>query len=374
MKKRVFMWLPMLLLAAVCVGFVSCGDDDDDNGGAIPTPGVVVSTISSSDIMCEEGSSEVSLSAALVPSGGKAVLTATPAVKADAGVIVIAGEYDAEHGKYVFSFSSLEPGVTYTFVITVYNSSNEIVRRSNSREVTVDENHAIAPAPDPEPEPTPGDETPIGLTTCPDENHPHAIDLGLPSGTKWACCNVGATKPEEYGLYFAWGETMGYGSDTSDGHVFDWRYYTWCSGSETSLTKYNKNSRYGIVDNKTELDLADDAAYVNWGSDWCMPSAGQIREFLNSNYTTSVWTSVNGVNGRRVTSKSNGNSLFLPAVGWRGSGGVIEVRTDGNYWSSSLNSGGSSYVACLLYFDSDSWRISGSGARSSGKSVRAVCP
>ena len=365
MKKRVFMWLPMLLLAAVCVGFASCGDDDDDNGGAIPTPETVVSTISSSDITFEEGSSEVSLSAALVPSGGRAVLTATPAVKADAGVIVIVGEYDAEQGKYVFSFSSLESGVTYTIVITVYNSSNEIVRRSKSREVTVDENHAITPAPEPDPEPTPGGGTPVGLV---------AVDLGLPSGTKWANMNVGATKPEEYGLYFAWGETVGYGSDTNDGHVFDWEHYKWCNGSNYTFTKYNTRSSYGTVDNKTELDLEDDAAHANWGGNWHMPSLDQIMELCNSDYTTSEWTSVNGVYGRRVTSKTNGNSIFLPAAGDRLDTSLSSgVGSWGYYWPSSLQPYYSD-VAYYLEFDSDCWGENYGYERCRGLSVRAVCP
>ena len=370
-----FMWLPMLLLAATCVGFASCGDDDD-NGGAIPMPGTVVSTISSSDITCEEGSDELSLSAALVPSGGKAVLTATPAVKADAGVIEIVGKYDAEQGKYVFSFSSLESGVTYTIVITIYNSSNQAVRRSRSREVTVNEEHTVIPTPDPEP--TPGDETPEGETSCPDGNHPHAIDLGLPSGTKWACCNVGATKPEEYGLYFAWGETVGYGSDTSDGHVFNWTTYKWCNcnGSAVTLTKYVTGSSFGTVDNKTELDLEDDAAYVNWGAGWRMPSPDQTKELINSDYTTREWTSVNGVNGHRFTSKTNGNSIFLPSAGYRKDGELYGRGAGGSYWSSSLMSF-STYINGFpfnLGFYSGNWHWGGHlYDRSDGHSVRAVC-
>ena len=199
-----------------------------------------------------------------------------------------------------------------------------------------------------------------------------AIDLGLPSGTKWANMNVGATKPEEYGLYFAWGETEGYGSDIGDGRVFNWTTYKWCNGSYNTLTKYNTNSSCGTVDNKTELDLADDAAHANWGGNWHMPSYDQIKELFNSNYTTSVWTSVNGISGLRVTSKSNGNSIFLPAAGYRWDTSLNYVGSWGYYWSSSLRRYDSGDVYGL-YFNSGIWEW-GSGYRDYGLSVRAVCP
>ncbi|MBR6016482.1 MAG: hypothetical protein IK067_05060, partial [Prevotella sp.] len=96
------------------------------------------------------------------------------------------------------------------------------------------------------------------------------VDLGLPSGTLWATCNVGAETPEDYGLYFAWGETVGYTGDTSDGRLFDWANYKWCDGSNTTLTKYCNNSekgKDGFTDDKTVLDPEDDAATANWGED-----------------------------------------------------------------------------------------------------------
>ena len=116
-----------------------------------------------------------------------------------------------------------------------------------------------------------------------------AVDLGLPSGTKWANMNVGAEKPEDYGLYFAWGETVGHTGDISDGRLFDWASYKWCNGSEDSLVKY------AIVNNKIVLDLEDDAAYVNWGSDWRMPTLTEIKELLDN--TTFERIIQNGVNG-----------------------------------------------------------------------------
>ena len=170
--------------------------------------------------------------------------------------------------------------------------------------------------------------------SCPDDNHPHLIDLGLRSDTMWACCNVGATTPEDYGLYFAWGETTGYTGDTGDGRSFDWESYKWCNGSENTLTKYCTNSDNGTVDNKTVLDLEDDAAHVNWGGDWRMPTYTEIRELCDN--CTSEWTQVNGVNGRKFTSKTNGNSIFLPAASHRGYSWFDGGGSDGYYWSSSL--------------------------------------
>lgn len=181
----------------------------------------------------------------------------------------------------------------------------------------------------PTPDPLPGT-APDGVV---------AVDLGLPSGTKWGNMNVGATKPEEYGLYFAWGETVGYTFDTTDGRSFTWTSYKWCNGSSNSLTKYCTSSSYGTVDNKTTLELADDAAHVNWGGSWVIPTVGEIEELLAN--TTSEWTSVNGVNGRRFTSKTNGNSVFLPAAGYRFETGVENPGSVGDYWSASLYEGGS---------------------------------
>ena len=183
------------------------------------------------------------------------------------------------------------------------------------------------------------------------------VDLGLPSGTKWATCNVGASSPEEYGDYFAWGETK-------PKSVYNWSTYFDSDDNGSSFKKYNRNG--GL----TELLPEDDAATANWGSPWRMPSLDQIKELCNSSYTTTEWTTLNDVYGRKITSKSNGNSIFLPAAGRRW---VDELDHAGSYgvcWSSSLRPefDGSAY---FLYFDSDyrSWYDNG---RSVGHSVRAV--
>ena len=136
----------------------------------------------------------------------------------------------------------------------------------------------------------------------------YAVDLGLPSGTLWADRNVGADAPEAYGDYFAWGEI-------EPKTTYSWSNYKWCNGSYNTLTKYCTNSSCGTVDNKTTLDPEDDAAYVNMGSEWRMPTVIEIRE-LYSNICTWDSATKNGVEGFKVTGP-NGNCIFIPAAGRR---------------------------------------------------------
>jgi len=192
------------------------------------------------------------------------------------------------------------------------------------------------------------------------------VDLGLPSGTLWAKCNIGASNSDNYGDYFAWGETEGYNIGKTN---FSLSTYKWCNGSYNTLTKYNTKSDYGTVDNKTELDLEDDAAYVNWGPEWRMPSKAQFEELINSSYTTTEWTTLNGVKGRKITSKKNGNSIFLPAAGYRDSS-LSNTGSYGYYWSRTLDSGHPNR-AYYRYFDS-SYVYTGSCGRFNGISVRPV--
>lgn len=167
------------------------------------------------------------------------------------------------------------------------------------------------------------------------------VDLGLPSGTLWATCNVGASKPEGYGNYYAWGETK-------TKALYNWETYKHGNG-ENLLTKYcNKSadewgSEYGVngfTDNLTTLQAVDDAATANWGSGWQIPSKKQFEELIKN--TSSKWTIQNGVKGRLFTGK-NGQTLFMPAAGWRTDGDFYseclwyEYGTDGgSYWSRSL--------------------------------------
>ena len=188
-----------------------------------------------------------------------------------------------------------------------------------------------------------------------------AIDLGLPSGIKWASFNVGATKPEEYGGYYAWGET-------EEKEDYGWETYKWCNGSENTMTKYCTDSSYGTVDNKTVLDPEDDVAHVKWGGDWRMPTTEEQEELRNE--CTWEWTALNGVNGYRVTGP-NGNSIFLPAAGYR-YGTVVDNRGgSGYYWSGSLSSS-LSLRAYYLYFFDDYYDWDNCGYRYCGLSVRPV--
>ena len=210
-----------------------------------------------------------------------------------------------------------------------------------------------------------------GLVSCESDNLKDSsknhewVDLGLPSGLKWATCNVGATKPEEYGNYYAWGESE---AKTT----YNWSTYKWCNGSYDTPTKYCTNSYYGTVDNKTVLELADDAARANWGGAWRMPTDAEWTE-LRENCTW-TWTTKNGVNGYEVKSETNGNSIFLPAAGYRGNGGLDDAGSRGYYWSSSLNADDADdpYAACGVAFDSDYVGRSSYG-RCDGQSVRPVC-
>ena len=202
----------------------------------------------------------------------------------------------------------------------------------------------------------------IALTGCekskdePKQNH-EAVDLGL--SVKWATCNVGATNPEGYGDYFAWGET-------SPKTSYYWSTYFDTNDDGSTFIKYNNDG------GKTVLDLADDAAHVNWGGNWRMPTEAEQDELINN--CTWTWTSNyngTGVKGHIVSSKKNSNSIFLPTSGCRYGSSLYDAGSYGGYWSSSLYSSRLGY-ACSLFFVSDSvdWY---DYRRFYGRSVRPVC-
>lgn len=173
------------------------------------------------------------------------------------------------------------------------------------------------------------------------------IDLDLPSGLKWATCNVGAEKSDDSGLYFAWGETVGYEQDPSDGHSFDWSNYKWCIGSGNNLTKYSLSSNYGILfDNKSVLDPEDDAASANWGYCWRMPKYEEMLEL--DNYCDWEVSSY----GCRVSSKQNKEKyIYLPAAGYRSN---LDFSYESCfYWSATLDTDYNymhQYRALTLYY------------------------
>ena len=182
-----------------------------------------------------------------------------------------------------------------------------------------------------------------------EEEHEY-VDLGLPSGTLWATCNIGAENKEDYGLYFAWGETKGYAN--GEEHTFDYAHYKWMTPGHSEwnyVTKYTHedNLKQGIwyngdtyvgttvngvtYKNLTELLPEDDAATVNWGPEWRMPSAEEIEELLDPRYTYTSDGDCFGIYGQWIFSISNGNSIFLPAAKFR-----TEWPTVGNYKSNWL--------------------------------------
>ena len=214
------------------------------------------------------------------------------------------------------------------------------------------------------------------------------VDLGL--SVKWATCNVGATAPEEYGDYFAWGETepyyeAGYAQENPQAHWkngysagYGWSTYKYCNGSQNAMTKYcnYKGSGYnGYTDTLTTLLPDDDAAHVNWGGNWRMPTQAELDELNNDDNCTWKWTTRNGVNGYLVTSKKSGHegaSIFLPAAGSCDYTNLCNVGLYGIYMSSSLYTS-RTYDAWSLYTNSE-YRSSNCYYRYYGLSVRPVRP
>ena len=187
------------------------------------------------------------------------------------------------------------------------------------------------------------------------------VDLGL--SVKWATCNVGADRPEDYGDYFAWGETR-------TKSYYAWVTYQWCRDSFNNLTKYNSESDYGSVDYKTKLESSDDAAHAHWGGPWRMPTRDEFTELCER--CDWIWTTLNGVNGYRVKSKRNDRSIFLPAAGCCFENRLVSVGESVSYWSSSLSTI-LMQDAWSLTFDSSNVG-GGSCSRDFGRSIRPVCP
>ena len=253
------------------------------------------------------------------------------------------------------------------------------------------------------------------VSYCTEENEVHYnpfdpyngheyVDLGLPSGTKWAKMNVGANSPTDYGLYFAWGETTGYTASqlgNSEGQkVFNWTDYALTEYGDETVTKYNE------TDGKTVLDLEDDAAHVNWGGDWHMPNGAQCFELFNETkngfvtdagvFTQFAWNdiftylrptdtiaTISGWNTAGYlffksdvsdmdAAITNGDYLFIPAAGACANDEVLNV---GNYccvWASDLNPEDVTKAWCFYYGDSEASVSSTAAIRVYGSSVRGV--
>lgn len=159
---------------------------------------------------------------------------------------------------------------------------------------------------------------------CPDDKHPHMIDLGLPSGTKWSCCNVGASRPTDSGNYYSWGET-------EVKRNYDWSTYKYCNGTW--------NTCYDL-----ELNICGtlyDVAHVKWGGAWQMPRNDQFEEL--SDNCTYKWTTLDGVKGGEFTSKINGRKIFMPAAGSRNCYDLFQSGSYGRYWTGIKSTSISSY-------------------------------
>lgn len=193
-----------------------------------------------------------------------------------------------------------------------------------------------------------------------------AVDLGL--SVKWATCNLGATKPSEYGDYFAWGITTGY---NESGAPFNWANYAYCDGGYNKLTKYCTNEEYGVKDDMIRLEPDDDAAIINWGAKWRVPTCDEIielREKCNWKLQAKGNTKYDGVAGYEVTGP-NGNTIFLPCAGYRYNSSLRSAGTVGRYWGHCITEANPSNGRCL---DFSSGTISDK-SRYYGFSIRAVC-
>ena len=237
------------------------------------------------------------------------------------------------------------PPITFNkgFVVSISLATGETFEKATSKSITIERSNLSKMSP-------------MEVGGTPALPVPEAIDLGLPSGLKWASFNLGASKPEEYGDYYAWGETV---PKTN----YSWATYKWCNGSSNTLTKYTTQSSYGTVDNKTTLDLEDDAATTQFGEEWRMPTHNEFQE-LN---TLCSWkyTTRSGNKGYLVTGP-NGNSIFLPT----GGNSVGYVGSYGCYWGADLGTTTDQY-GCNFDFTS-SFTDLDDDLRYLGRCIRAV--
>lgn len=202
----------------------------------------------------------------------------------------------------------------------------------------------------------------INISTCDSIHTPEGlemVDLGLPTGLKWANMNLGATSPEDYGSFFAWGETI-------VKKPYNWSTYFDTTDDGLHFIKYKNNG------GKTTLDLEDDAAHANWGGDWRMPTYEEFNE-LKDNCTWTWTTNYNdvGVSGYIVSSKTNSNSIFLPAAGFYVNSSLLNVGKAGGYWSSSLYESSSTFAYYFgISLSKVEWNYYN---RHYGYSIRPVC-
>ena len=298
----------LLLLTAFPLLFISCQEEDNPSGVKEVT--ILCATGEADEITVNSATLKgtVLISDAESDQAEAWFLIGTDAATvAESGTKVSAGTIPAKGGNVSAIATELEPGTTYYFVVEVSidgkKSSGEVssfTTLSRPKEIIVTA---------------------------------EAVDLGL--SVMWSSCNLGAEKPEDYGDYYAWGET-----ETKEN--YSWGTYKWCNGDYNNLTKYNNSSSYGTVDNKTVLETEDDVAHVKLGGNWRIPTISEVDELISTRNNASYqweWKSLNGHNGWLVTYLVNNNSIFLPAAGGRSGAGLSDVGSYGGYWSSSLYTG-----------------------------------
>ena len=197
------------------------------------------------------------------------------------------------------------------------------------------------------------------------------VDLGL--SVKWATCNLGAESPGEFGDYFAWGETK-------PKEIYDWSTYKYCEGRENTLTKYCCHTENGKVDDKIVLELADDAAYVNLGKKWRIPTAEEWTELMEN--CVVIPFVYEGVQGIKLKSKINSNEIFIPCAGCK-YGEEYDFDYDSPYMTSNLNLEDDevqacykslSYVVCYCSYEDGEMEFDGCGGRYVGIVIRPVRP
>jgi len=189
-----------------------------------------------------------------------------------------------------------------------------------------------------------------------------AVHLGL--SVFWATCNIGASKPEEYGDYYAWGEI-----ETKDSYT--WENYKWGRIPDPGLTKYNTYSLNGVVDNKLELDPEDDVVRVKLGNNWRMPSESELKELENTKVDTNYkweWLEIKGHYGWQVTFIVNNKTIFFPAAGIMTASYLSGSNSEGGYWGSTCAGSGTAYG----FYLTDNWFNFGHSERPYGKSIRPV--
>ena len=192
----------------------------------------------------------------------------------------------------------------------------------------------------------------VPMFTCSNDNHPHIIDLGLPSGTQWSCCNMGAENPEARGGYYAWGETA-----VKDD--YSWETYKHCKGK--------RNTCFNLGEDIAGTE--HDVAHVVWRSSWRMPSEEQFRELLTN--CDREWTSINGVNILRLTGPSGG-TISLPLAGYIWGSEVYEDNEYADYWTSTVDESNSNYAISFGFYPPNDVRFDEGDYRYTGLSVRPV--